>query len=277
VPELWRRIDAWLRRRSLDRDLDEELRFHIGMKTRQLGDRAAATRALGGALLVRERARDAWGWRWLDEVLWDIRYALRVLRSSPGFTAVAVLTLALGIGVNATVFTVTSALLFKGFPSVVRNDRILYIHSEKNGQYSGVSYPDFQDWRDQVKAFASIGTVHDLRIILNDRSGFPENYTATLITANAFQLLGQKPILGRDFAASDEIPGAAPVAILTHGFWAQRFGKDPAIVGQTLSIHSAPPTTVIGVMPKGFSFPQNQDLWMPLVPTPELQRREFRP
>jgi putative ABC transport system permease protein len=277
VPELWRRIDAWLRRRSLDRDLDEELRFHIDMKTRELGDRTAATRALGGALLVRERARDPWGWRWLDEVLWDIRYALRVLRSSPGFTAVAVLTLALGIGVNATVFTVTNALLFKGFPSVVRNDRILYIHSEKNGQYSGVSYPDFQDWRDQVKAFDSIGTVRDLRIILNDRSGFPENYTATLITANAFQLLGQKPILGRDFAASDERPGAAPVAILTNGFWEQRFGKDPAIVGQTLSIHSSPPTTVIGVMPKGFSFPQNQDLWMPLVPTPELQRREFRP
>jgi predicted permease len=227
--------------------------------------------------LVRERARDAWGWRWLDEALWDIRYALRVLRSSPGFTAIAVLTLALGIGVNATVFTVTNALLFKGFPSVVRNDRILYIHSEKNGQYSGVSYADFQDWRDQVKAFQSMGTVRDLRIILNDRSGFPEHYTATLITANAFQLLGQKPILGRDFAASDEIPGAAPVAILTHGFWEQRFGKDPAIVGQTLSIHSAPPTTVIGVMPKGFSFPQNQDLWMPLVPTPDLQPREFRP
>ena len=134
-----------------------------------------------------------------------------------------------------------------------------------------MSYPDFQDWRDQVKAFESIGTVRDLRIVLNDRSGFPENYTATLITANAFQLLGQKPILGRGFAASDERPGAAPVAILTHGFWEQRFGMDPAIVGQTLSIHGATPTTVIGVMPKGFSFPQNQDLWMPLVPTPELQ------
>src|SRR6202034_2350050 len=84
------------------------------------------------------------------------------------------------------------------------------------------------------------------------------------------------PILGRDFVASDEIRGAAPVAILTYGFWEQRFGGDPAIVGQTLSIHGAPPTTVIGVMPQGFSFPQNQDLWMPLVPTPELQPRDAR-
>ena len=135
----------------------------------------------------------------------------------------------------------------------------------------------FRDWRDQATSFVGMGTVRDLRVILNDRSGFPENYTATLITANAFQLLGQKPILGRDFAASDEMPGAAPVAILTHGFWEQRFGQDPGVVGQVLAIRGAPPTTVIGVMPKGFSFPQHQDLWMPLVPTPDLQRREFRP
>src|ERR1700681_2790170 len=163
-------MGALVRRRSLEHDLDEELRFHIDMKTRELGDRAAATRALGGALLVRERARDAWGWRWLDDVLWDIRYALRTLRKSPGFTVVAITMLALGIGVNAAVFTVTNAVLFKGFRLVHRNDRILYIHSEKNGQYSGVSYPDFQDWRTQARSFEGIGTVGDLRINLDDRN-----------------------------------------------------------------------------------------------------------
>src|SRR5260370_35181498 len=95
--ELWRRIDAFFLRRSLDRDLDEELRFHLDMKARETGDRTAARRALGNPLLLRERARDAWGWRWLDEVGWDVGYALRQFRGNPGFTAVAITMLARGI------------------------------------------------------------------------------------------------------------------------------------------------------------------------------------
>ena len=206
----------------------------------------------------------------------DFRFALRQLLNAPGFTLMAVAMLALGIGVNAAVFTVTNAVLFKGFRLVDRNDRILYIHSQKNGQYSGVSYPDFEDWRAQAMSFDGMGTVADLRIIVKNRSGFPERYTATRITTNAFRLLGLQPILGRDFASSDAIPGAAPVAILSYGFWVRRFGKDPAIIGQTLQINGAPPTAVIGVMPAGFSFPQNQDLWIPLVPAADLQRRDAR-
>ena len=193
----------------LDRLADEHLRR--GMSSADA--RRAARREFGGVDQVKEMYRDQRALRFVESLVEDARYAFRTLRRSPGFTAFAVVTLALGIGVNAAVFTITNAVLFKGFRLIDRNDRILYIHSEKNGQYSGVSYPDFQDWRDQAKSFESLGTVRDLRIILNDRSGFPENYTATLITANAFQVLGQKPILGRDFVASDEIPGAAPVAI----------------------------------------------------------------
>jgi putative ABC transport system permease protein len=273
VREVWRRIEAWLQRRSLDRDLEEELRFHLDMKERETGNRAAATRALGSALLVRERARDAWGWRCVDEVLWDIRYAVRQFRQNPGFTMAVITMLALGIGSNAAVFTVTNAVVFKGFRLIDRNDRILYIHSEKNGQWAGVSYPDFQDWRTQARSFEGMGTAGDLRIVLNDRNGFPQPSIATRITPNAFRLLGQKPILGRDFAAADDRPGAALVAILNYGFWERQYGKDPTIVGQTLQIKDAPSITVIGVMPEGFSFPQDQDLWVPLVSTSDLQRR----
>ena len=206
----------------------------------------------------------------------DVVFALRTLRKNAAFTAAALTILALGIGVNAGVFTVTKAVLFQGFRLVERNERILYIHSQKDGQYSGVSYPDFQDWRAQARSFDGIGAVADLRITLDDQSGFPERYTATQITVNAFRLLSQKPILGRDFAPTDDMPGAAPVAILNYRFWERRYGKDPAIIGQTLQINGAPATTVIGVMREGFSFPQNQDLWVPLVPTQDLQRRDAR-
>ena len=205
-------------------------------------------------------------------LLGDIRLSFRTLMKNPGFTAVAVTMLALGIGVNATVFTVTNAVLFKGFPFVDRNDRIVYI----SGPYACcVSYPDFEDWRAQAKSFEGMAVVHGIGIILSDKSGFPERYEATEVSAGTFQLIGQSPILGRDFTSSDETPGAAPVAILSYGFWENRFGKDPSIIGRTVRMNGAP-TTVIGVMAQGFSFPQRQALWVPLVPTPNVQRREAR-
>ena len=112
--------------------------------------------------------------------------------------------LALGIGVNAAVFTVTKAALFAGFPLVERNDRLLYITSSRG---CCVSYPDFEDWRAQAMSFEGMALVHGVQRILSDQSGFPESYNATEITANTFMLAGQKPILGRDFTPSDETLG----------------------------------------------------------------------
>ncbi|MCA1586921.1 MAG: ABC transporter permease [Acidobacteria bacterium] len=193
----------------------------------------------------------------LDSLAQDVRYAWRGMRRSPA------------------VFTVTNAVLFKGFRSISGNDRILYIGTQNNGRGCCVSYPDFEDWREQATSFEGLGAVADVRITFSDTSGVAESYSATLVTANTFQLLGRTPIVGRDFAAADELPGAAPVAILTHGFWERRYGRNTAIVGHTVRINGVP-TAVIGVMPQDFSFPQNQDLWMPLVPTANLQRREAR-
>jgi putative ABC transport system permease protein len=206
-------------------------------------------------------------------VLADLRLSCRALINSPGFTVVAVTMLALGIGVNATVFTVTNAVLFKGFPLVQRNDRLVYITPK--GSNCCVSYPDFLDWRAQAKSFEGMAIVHGVGKILSDPSGFAERLDATEVSANTFQLVGQRPILGRDFAPSDEIPGAPAVAMLSYGFWESRYGKDPAVVGRALRMNDVR-TTVIGVMPSGFSFPQKQDLWVPLVATPTVLKRENR-
>ena len=208
----------------------------------------------------------------MDSLLTDVRHAVRTMRKSPAFAIAAVAMLAVGIGVNAIVFSVTNAALFKGFPLVAGNDRILYISN--NGKCC-VSYPDFNDWRAQTTMFDDMALVHGLGITLTDGAGFPEDYTVTEVTSNTFGLVRQKPVLGRDFTPADELPGAPPVVILRYSFWERRFAKDAGVIGRSVRLNGVP-TTVIGIMPRGFSFPQNQDLWVPLVPTPEVMRRDRR-
>lgn len=210
---------------------------------------------------------------WFDGLLNDVRHAARTLRKNASFTVIAVAMLGLGIGINAMVFTVTDTVLFRGFPLVERNDRLLYMTS---GRGCCVSYPDYVDWRAQATSFADMALVHGIQQTYSDQTGrIPESLFSTEITANTFRLVGQQPLLGRDFTAADAVYGAPPVAMLRYSFWESRYDKDPSIVGQTVRVNGTP-TTVIGVMPAGFSFPQNQDIWLPLVPTPNVLRRDNR-
>jgi putative ABC transport system permease protein len=200
--------------------------------------------------------------------LGDVRFGARALGKNPGFTAVAVAMLAVGIGVNALVFTVAAAVLFKGFPTVAQNDRLLYI---SNGGCC-VSYPDFQDIRAQAKSFQGMGITHGIGDVLSDGAGYAQRVEITEISADTFKTVGRRPILGRDFSASDQAPGSARVAILSHGFWVRRYGKDPNIVGRAVRLNGAL-TTIVGVMPEGFSFPQTVDMWVPLVETAGVMSR----
>ncbi len=278
--QAWTRVVSFFRKQELDHDFDEELAAHIELATEEhlrqgmtLPEaRRQALIDLGGIELSKEAHRETRGLPWLDSIVQDIRFAIRSLRRSPGVSLTAIATMAVGIGVNATVFSVTNTVLFKGFPSVDRNDGILYLSSTEG---CCVSYPDFVDWRDQATSFEGMALVHGLGIILSDGISAPERYQATEVTSDTFRLVGQRPLLGRDFAPSDEIPGAAPVVILSDGFWERRYAKDPTIIGRSVRINGAP-TTVIGVMPQGFSFPQKQDVWVPLVPTFEVLQRDNR-
>jgi|SRR5579884_2704935 len=188
-------------------------------------------------------------------LLEDVRFGLRTFAKNPGFTVVAVVALALGIGVNATVFGIANGVLFKSMPFV--GDRIMYV-STKNlarGQNrAGVSYADFRDWREQVKSFDGLGAFDFNVVNVSDSVNVPTRYNVGQVTANTFSVIGQKPILGRNFSPEDEKVEAPEVAILGFGIWETRYGKNPDILGQTIKINDVP-TTVIGVMQRDLRFP----------------------
>ena len=207
----------------------------------------------------------------------DLRFAVRLLIKDKWFTAVAVVALALGIGVNATVFTFVNAVLIRGLP-FNDPDRILVVMSrDARGRDSDVSYRDFEDWRASTRTFAGLSASIGQTMNISDEGRAPERFQGPYQSANAFKLIGQQPLLGRDFLPDDDRPGAAAVVILGNGLWKSRYGSDPSILGRTIKVNEVP-ATVIGVMPEGFKFPQAADLWMPLAQSPKLteQKRDAR-
>jgi putative ABC transport system permease protein len=259
----------------LDADVSEELRFHAEMKMRGTGDPNAAARAVGRSLHSRELARDAWGWRWLDGLTCDARYACRVLvRRDRASSIAAVVMLALAIGLNGIVFTVVDAMLVRGFPLVKDNDRLVMVQELFPSFARGVSFPDFDEWRAHARSFEDMCAVASgRRVAFRDQpGGRPVDLTIWTVTANTFRLLGVVPMLGRDFVGADEVAGAPPVVILSYRFWATRLGKSATVVGSTVFVGGVP-ATVVGVMPERFEFPHQSNFWMPAVRAPELERR----
>jgi len=209
-------------------------------------------------------------------LLQDLRFACRLIVKERWFTAVAVGALALGIGVNATVFTLVNAVLIRGLP--FKDSAQLYMLAVKRPADNGsgnLSYPDFEDWRSQSKTFADIAGFTRGGMSLADDRGVPEQARGTWLTANAFQVLGQQPLIGRDFNPQDDRKGAEKVVILGHGIWKNRYGADPGVLGRILRVNGEP-ATIIGVMPEGLMFPTDSALWMPFVPNQDQEKRETR-
>jgi putative ABC transport system permease protein len=198
-------------------------------------------------------------------MLHDPRYAFRQLAKSPGFTAVAVLTLALGIGLSTTIFNAVNPLLFRALP--FRDPGSLVYLNESNPQQGfarrSVSYADYTHWRQETRVFADIGIWDTTNFTLAD-SDNPEHVDAAQVSATLFEILGLQPVLGRGFTVTEDQPGAAPVALIGAGLWQRRFGADPAVLGRTLSLNGKT-HTIVGVMPARARFPENEELWVPLV------------
>ncbi len=207
------------------------------------------------------------------EALWqDIRFGVRMLRKSPGFTAAALVVLALGIGANSAIFSVVNAVILRPLP--YRDADRLVILQEFNPQQSeepiSVSYSNFVDWRNQSQSFDQMAAIGSQDFILSG-GGEPERVQAATVTDNLFESLGVAPIIGRAFSDDEEKAGGAPVALISYGLWQRRFGANPDLSGKTISLDDAT-FSVIGVMPSGFQIPSEHiDVWMPLVPnTPEI-------
>jgi len=203
----------------------------------------------------------------VDNLLKDARYGLRALLKSRGFTAVAVLSLGLGIGVNTTLFSLVNAVLFRPLP-VSHPEQLVTIYTgRKDFLYSTVSYPDYLDFRDQAGVFSGLAA-HSMMSASLSREGQSELLRGEVVSGNYFEVLGVKPFLGRTLTPEDDrTPGGHPVVVLGHGFWKGRFGADPSILGSMLRINSTP-FTVVGVVAESFTgtIPGlSPDLWMPLA------------
>jgi putative ABC transport system permease protein len=211
----------------------------------------------------------------MTTILQDIRYALRQLRQSPGFTVLAVLTLALGIGANTAMFTVIESVLLRPLP-YQRSDRMVYIGPEEGDDFQSTSWVTYRDVREQAQKLENVALFSEDVGVVQGKDGSTSVVTPG-VTPNAFKLLGVKPLLGRTFTEEEGQPGGPQAAVLSEGLWKQAFNADPEIAGKTIRINGKP-RTVVGVMPAGFRFPEamgedlHKGLWLPIQPTTEMQK-----
>lgn len=243
MSEFLRRIYYLLHRRRLERELADDMEFH-----REMAEREGRAN-FGNALALREQARDAWGWTWMDRLGQDLRYAVRVLRKSPGFTTAAILMLAIGTGANIAAFGFFDLMVLR--PLNVREPgTLLRFHRRSPGEYAfAVPYPEMVFLREHARTLSAVLALNTTRVEIR---GEEKQAEAQFVTANYFRELGAAAMLGRTLDPETDGPASAlPVVVLSHGFWQRHFGGDAEAVGKTLYVNGRP-ATVVGVMPREF-------------------------
>ena len=283
--QLWRRMLYYGRRGEFDADLEEEMRHHLEMKAEENlaagmsaeAARRAARRQFGNPTWLREESRQMWSFRSIETWSQDLWFGLRMLRKNPGFTAVAVLTLALGIGANTAIFTVIYGVLLRPLPF---NDagRVVWMWGvmRDRGNRASVSPLDFLDYRARNQSFDEFAASISIPISFNlTGSGEPERLSGAVVTTNYFAALGVTPMLGRSFVADEEQPGRDRVVVLSHSLWQRRFGADPQVIDRAITLDDQS-FTVVGVMPPKMRFPLDADLWRPMSfgGNPEMRQRK---
>jgi putative ABC transport system permease protein len=265
------RIRAWFRPDAHVRELREEIEFHLSLDTmhQQPGDDApyAARRRFGNVTRYAEEAREMSGLGFLDMAKQDLRFALRTFRHAPSFTAVAVLTIALGIGATAAIFSVVNAVILKPLPypeaerivMVWMDNRRLKIREDYN------SYPNLADLESQNRTLSHLAPFRTGGYNLTGTGGEPQRVVAGALPAEVFAVLGVRPLLGNPYGPESEQEGNDAVVVLSNGLWKDRFGGDPGVIGKHIELNGRK-RTVVAVMPPKFAFPtERTQLWVPLL------------
>lgn len=279
-----RRLRAWFsklgelfskrrREQELSAELDSHVQLHIDDNLRAGMSPAEARREaimkLGGLEQTKEQYRERRGLPLLEVFLQDLRFGARMLRKNPGFTLVAALTLALGIAANATIFSFVSAVLYKR-PPVYDPDRVMVVYGTSAARgwgtsLSPISAPNYFTWKRENRVFSDLAALEPYTSVNLTGRDEPERITANRVTANYFSVIGVAPELGRSFAAGEDQPGHDRVVLLDYGFWIQKFGSDPDVVGKTIRVNGQE-HTVIGVLPQRFQLLSfRSQVWLPLV------------
>lgn len=268
------RLRSLFQRAEVERELDDEMEYHVeqltqvnlarGMKPEEA--RYAALRAMDGLTQNKERTRETWKVSGITSFARDLRYGLRALSKSPGFATVAILSLGLGIGANTAIFSVVHAMLFRPlpFPEPDRLVRLWESRPKNGGHRNVVNAWNFLDWREQTHSFEDMAAVLGTDMNITGQ-GEPLAVPGSAVSPGYFSILGIQPRLGRVFIADDGVPGHNDKVVLSYGLWQTRFGADPNILGKRVNVNGSS-RAVIGVMPMGFSFPRSQArLWTVLA------------
>jgi putative ABC transport system permease protein len=267
----------WWRAKKRDADLERELRSDLELEEEEQREggiseeeaRYAALRAFGNPTLIREQTSAIWSWNWLESLARDVRFSLRTLRRSPGFTVIAILVMALGIGANVALFTVVRGVLLRPLPFHDPDRLVMLYEAGLHEDYASgskvVSGGMYAEWKNQNRSYSSLALAQSIRVGLSGSGGqSPEKLKSALFSWDMLRTLGVQPAVGRDFTQADDSPGANGTVLLSWGLWKRRFGGDPAILNQTIDL-DAEPFNVIGVMPAWFDFPDSStQLWTPV-------------
>jgi putative ABC transport system permease protein len=270
------KIRGLFRRRKHADDLEEEIRSHLKMEEQEnLGSGMsqeeayrAAMHRFGNRTLARERSREMWGWNSIETLFQDLRYGLRQLRRNPGFTTVAVLTLALGIGATTAIFSVVNSVLLQPLPFKDPGRLVQFFETEQAPGNYPLSGADYLDWQTQNRTLEAT-SVYSWPTIMNaSGAGEPESAAVVNSQANFFDVLGVQPLVGRTFEPGEDVAGKSRVAVLSYGFWQRHFGGGADTLGKTVVLNDEK-YTVVGVMPRWFNFRAATDVWVPCDMSPK--------
>ena len=286
-PEHWLytvplRLRSLFRRSRVDQDLDDELAYHVEQEIRQNmakgmsaeEARYNALRTLGGLQQIKEECKEKRRVNYIEHFLQDLRHGLRQLGRSPGFTIVAILTLALGIGANTAIFSFIDGVLLKPMPWNHPDEIVRVLERAPRGTPNGISTMNFLDWKNQNSVFSAIAAETEGSMALTGVD-VPVQLHGLRVSASFFEIFTTNPFLGRTFAPGEDQVGRGKVAIISHRLWESRFGGDGSILGRTIRLDDQP-YTIIGVLPENSSFDRGwADLWTPLVFEPQDMTRDF--